>query len=113
MQFLLPANERQRNAVEVTRRMIWRLYRRLKDYKLAPTSDEAVDLAALFDRIFRRKTGYATLDNLLKHLRGRKQELLRVLEIRHNTNASENDIRCVVTKRKVSGGTISQRGRDA
>jgi hypothetical protein len=113
---LLPANERQRNAVEVTRRMVWWLYRRLKEYKLAPTPEEAVDLAALFDRIFRRKTGYATLDNLLKRLRGRKQELLRVLErpeIPLNTNASENDIRCVVTKRKVSGGTISEKGRDA
>jgi len=113
---LLPANERQRNAVEVTRRMVWWLYRRLKEYKLAPTPEEAVDLAALFDRIFRRKTGYATLDNLVKRLRGRKQELLRVLErpeIPLNTNASENDIRCVVTKRKVSGGTISEKGRDA
>ena len=117
---LLPANERQRNAVEVTRRMIWWLYRRLKSYKLAPTPEEAVDLAALFDRIFKRKTGYATLDNLLKRLRGRRQELLRVLErpeIPLNTNhtkiSSETDIRCVVIKRKVSGGTISQRGRDA
>jgi hypothetical protein len=113
---LLPANEPQRNSVEVTRRMIWWLYRRLKAYKLAPTPDEAVDLAALFDRIFRRKTGYATLDNLLKRLRGRKQELLRVLErpeIPLNTNASENDIRSVVTKRKISGGTISEKGRNA
>lgn len=113
---LLPATERQRNAVEVTRRMIWWFYRRLKDYKLAPTPKDAVDLAAAFDRIFRRKTGYATLDNLLKRLRKRKQDLLRVLErpeIPLNTNASENDIRCVVTKRKISGGTISEKGRDA
>ena len=113
---LLPANERQRNAVEVTRRMIWWLYRGLKAYKLAPTPEQAADLAAVFDRIFRRKTGYATLDNLLKRLRGRRQELLRVLErpeIPLNTNASENDIRSVVTKRKISGGTISEKGRNA
>lgn len=113
---LLPANQPQRNAVEVTRRMIWWLYGRLKAYKLAPRPQEAADLAAVFDRIFRRKTGYASLDNLLKRLRGRKDELLRVLErpeIPLNTNASENDIRTVVTKRKVSGGTVSQRGRDA
>jgi hypothetical protein len=113
---LLPATERQRNAVEVTKRMIWWLYRRLKEYKLAPTPEEAVDLAATFDRIFTRKTGYATLDNLLKRLRTRRQDLLRVLErpeIPLNTNASENDIRCVVTKRKISGGTISEKGRNA
>jgi hypothetical protein len=41
---------------------------------------------------------------------------LRVLErpeIPLNTNASENDIRAFVTKRKISGGTVSDRGRDA
>ncbi len=30
-----------------------------------------------------------------------------------HTNASENDIRVFVTKRKISGGTLSDRGRDA
>ena len=29
------------------------------------------------------------------------------------TNASENDIRAFVTKRKISGGTVSDKGRDA
>lgn len=29
-----------------------------------------------------------------------------------HTNGSENDIRCQVTKRKISGGTRSNRGRD-
>ena len=45
-----------------------------------------------------------------------KDALLRVLdrpEIPLNTNASENDIRAFVTKRKISGGTVSDRGRDA
>ena len=32
-------------------------------------------------------------------------------EIPLHTNGSENDIRAVVTKRKVSGGTISEAGR--
>ncbi len=42
--------------------------------------------------------------------------MLRILdrpEIPLNTNASENDIRAVVTKRKISGGTVSENGRDA
>src|SRR5258706_11629931 len=34
-------------------------------------------------------------------------------EIPLNTNASENDIRAFVTKRKISGGTVSNKGRDA
>jgi hypothetical protein len=44
-----------------------------------------------------------------------KAELLMVLdhpEIPLHTNGSENDIRCQVTKRHVSGGTHSDIGRD-
>jgi hypothetical protein len=33
-------------------------------------------------------------------------------EIPLHTNGSENDIRCQVTKRKISGGTRSDTGRD-
>jgi Transposase IS66 family len=113
---LVPANDRQRNAVEVTRRMIWWFYRQLKTFKLAPSPERAAELSARFDRIFKRRTGYATLDKLLKRLHANKNELLRVLErpeLPLNTNASENDIRAVVTKRKVSGGTVSEPGRIA
>src|SRR5664280_661480 len=114
---LIPANDKQRNAVEVAKRMIWWFYRCLKDYKLAPKLEQAQILRARFDRIFKRaRTGYATLDGLLKRLHRHKDELLRVLErpkIPLNTNASENDIRAFVTKRKISGGTVSEKGRDA
>src|SRR5712691_11267023 len=69
------------------------------------------------ERLFKRSaTGYVMLDRLLRRLFRHKDALLRVLdrpEIPLNTNASENDIRAFVTKRKISGGTISERGRDA
>jgi Transposase IS66 family len=114
---LIPANDRQRNAVEIARRMIWWFYRALKEYKLAPSPEQAGNLRARFDRIFKRAgTGYASLDRLLKRLFRNKDQLLRVLErpdIPLNTNASENDIRAFVTKRKISGGTVSDNGRDA
>ena len=113
---LVPANDKQRNAVAVAKRMIWWFYRRLKAYKLAPGAQQASLLRSQFDRIFKRRTGYATLDRLSKRLLGRKDELLRVLErpeIPLNTNASENDIRAFVTKRKISGGTVSENGRQA
>ena len=112
---LVPANDGQRNAVAVAKR-IWWFYRRLKDYKLAPSPEQASLLRSQFDRIFKRRTGYATLDRLLKRLLARKRELLRVLErpeIPLHTNASENDIRAFVTKRKISGGTVSEKGRQA
>jgi hypothetical protein len=114
---LVPANDLQRNAIEVARRMIWWFYRALNDYKLAPRPEQAEILRARFDRIFRRaRTGYASLDALLRRLFRLEEHLLRVLEhprIPLHTNASENDIRSVVTKRKISGGTVSDRGRDA
>ena len=56
------------------------------------------------------------LDRLLARLHRRKHELLRVLErpeIPLHTNASENDLRACVTKRKISGGTMSEDGRTA
>jgi hypothetical protein len=113
---LVPANDMQRNAIEVAKRMIWWFYRCLKEYKLAPSPQQAQALRDRFDRIFKRKTRHTMLDRLLRRLLYRKDELLRVLErpeIPLNTNASENDIRAFVTKRKISGGTVSDRGRDA
>jgi hypothetical protein len=114
---LVPANDKQRNAIEVARRMIWWFYGSLKEYKLAPSPQQAEVLRARFDRIFKRgATGYVTLDRLLRRLFRNKDALLRVLdrpEIPLNTNASENDIRAFVTKRKISGGTVSDKGRDA
>jgi hypothetical protein len=51
----------------------------------------------------------------LQRLHANKAELLRVLErpeIPLYTNGSENDIRCQVTKRQISGGTRTDTGRD-
>jgi len=114
---LIPSNDKQRNAIEIAKRMIWWFYRALKDYKLDPSAEQAELLRARFDRIFKRaSTGFATLDRLLRRLHRNKEGLLRVLErpeIPLNTNASENDIRAFVTKRKISGGTVSDKGRDA
>ena len=57
-----------------------------------------------------------TLDRLLARLHRRKHKLLRVLErpeILLHTNGSENNTRACVTKRKISGGTMSTAGRTA
>ena len=113
---LVPATPEQRQAVEVTRTLIWWLYADLKAWARDPCPRRAAALRARFDRIFGRRTGYATLDRLLARLHRRKSELLRVLErpeIPLHTNGSENDIRACVTQRKVSGGTMSTAGRTA
>ena len=71
--------------------MIWWLYGGLKEYKLAPNGDQAEILRSRFDRIFKRaRTGYVTLNSLLRRLFRNKAQLLLVLErpeIPLNTNA--------------------------
>ena len=113
---LVPANDQQRRAVDLTRTLIWWLYADLKAWQRDPNPRRAAALRARFDRIFTRRTGYVVLDRLLARLHRRKAELLRVLErpeIPLHTNGSENDIRACVTKRKISGGTMSEDGRTA
>jgi hypothetical protein len=113
---LVPATPDQRRAVELVRHLIWWFYGDLKLYQQAPCPRRAAALRARFDRILRRRTGYILLNRLLARLHRRKRELLRVLdrpEIPLNTNSSENDIRAFVTKRKISGGTVSEAGRHA
>jgi Transposase IS66 family len=104
-----------RAAQATVRQLIWKFYRDLKAYRSAPTKQRKAALRARFDRIFTRKTGFVTLDRLLARLNANKPELLMVLdrpEIPLHTNGSENDIRCQVTRRKVSAGTRSDIGRD-
>jgi hypothetical protein len=72
-------------------------------------------MRARFDRIFRRRACFVTLDRLLARLHANKPELQMVLqrpEIPLHTNGSENEIRCQVTRRKISAGTRSDAGRD-
>jgi hypothetical protein len=105
----------QRAAQQHVRCLIWWFYADLKAYRLDPTPRRRWELRVRFDRIFRRHTGFATLDRLLQRLHANKDELLMVLdhpEIPLHTNGSENDIRCQVTKRHVSGGTRTDTGRD-
>src|SRR3954451_12518527 len=97
------------------RALIWWFYRDLKAYRREPTPRRRSELRARFDRLFGRRTGFVVLDRLLARLHANKSELLRVLDrpdIPLHTNGSENDIRAQVTRRKVSGGTRSDMGRD-
>ena len=107
--------DQHRVAQSNVRDLIWKYYRTLKAYRRRPTKRSKALLQARFERIFTAKTGFVTLDRLLVRLHKKKSELLVVLdrpEIPLHTNGSENDIRAQVTRRKVSGGTRSDIGRD-
>jgi hypothetical protein len=108
-------SDRDRAAQNKLRGLIWNYYRDLKLYQSDPSPRRRAQLRQRFDRIFKRRTGWTTLDRLLKRLNANKPELLVALdrpEVPLHTNGSENDIRCQVTKRKISGGTRSDAGRD-
>ena len=107
--------DQQYASQQIVRSLIWWFYADLKAYRANPTPRRASELRARFDRIFLRRTGFASLDRLLARLHANKAELLMVLdhpEIPLHINGSENDIRCQVTKRQVSGGTKTDIGRD-
>jgi hypothetical protein len=108
--------DRQRRAKALIQGRIWWLYNDIKTWRLDPMPERAKELARRFDRIFATKTGFVTLDRLLLRIRADRPSFLKILErpdIPLHTNGSENDIRCVVTRRKISGGTQSDQGRTA
>lgn len=106
--------DRQHAAQQLVRALLWWFYADLKAYRRTPDRRRRRELRARFDRIFRRRTGFATLDRLLARLHANKAELLLILdrpEIPLHTNGSERDLRPQVIKRKISGGTRSDQGR--
>ena len=84
--------DQQRTAQQRVRSLIWQFYADLKDYRTSPTPRRRGHLRARFDYIFRRRTGFVTLDRLLQRLHANKAELLAVLDhpdIPLHTNGSE------------------------
>jgi hypothetical protein len=111
---LVPHNDEHRAAIERARTHIWELYRDLKAYRAQPDAAARPVLAGRFDALVDQRTGYPSIDGVLKELRDHKADLLRVLErpeVPLHNNAMESDIREFVKRRKVSGGTRSAAGR--
>lgn len=111
---LAPAGARQRKAQERTQDALWHYYRRLQDYRHAPTSGRKKRLERDFNRLCLEPTGWPELNDVLHRLHARKENLLLVLkrpEIPLHNNLSENDIREWAKKRKISAGTRSELGR--
>jgi hypothetical protein len=111
---MLPLNDKHREEIKTLRGQIWSLYKELKRYQREPDKAKSEILSTQFDEIFQQKTSYETLNRCLERLAKHKEKLLLVLkrpEVPLHTNGSESDIRDYVKKRKVSGGTQSDLGR--
>ncbi len=111
---IIPLNETHRKEQQWVRTQIWDLYADLKAYKAAPSEALKEDINARFEELCTTRTRFATLGQALKRLHRNKSELLLVLEkpwLPIHNNLSEGDIREYVKKRKISGSTRSDLGR--
>jgi hypothetical protein len=113
---LIPYSEPHREAIETVRREIWELYQDLKAYRQGPRSSQRPVLEARFDALCARRTGFPSIDGVLKEMGEHRSDLLRVLErpeVPLHNNLSEGHVRDYVKKRKISGSTRSAAGRAA
>jgi len=89
-------------------------FNKIPAYKEKPNPTDKKRLSFRFDKIFSQTTSSATLNAALKRIYSNKAELLLVLErpdIPLHNNGAENAIREYVKKRKISGSTRSESGR--
>lgn len=111
---LVPHNDEHRLAIERVRQQIWELYQELKAYRQDPQAARVPVLTGRFEALCGQRSGYPSIDGVLKEMREHQADLLRVLqrpEVPLHNNAAESDIREYVKKRKISGGTRSEAGR--
>jgi len=111
---LIAPSEEKRKILEDVKEQIWNFYAKLKDYKVSPDETKRIQLQERFREIFTQKTEFQMLNLAIGRLYENRDELLLVLdrpEIPLHNNLSENDIREYVKRRKISGSTRSELGR--
>lgn len=114
LQQIVPLNAADRQAIAEVREQVWTLYRDLKAYREQPTPAAKAAINARFDTLCATITPCEPLNHVVRSFQRNRAELLRVLdypEVPLHNNRSENDIRDMVKKRKISAGTRSEAGR--
>ncbi len=111
---LVPLSPREQEAVDGVRDAVWKYYQRLRAYRESPSPRRKAALERDFEQLFRRRTGFADLNEALRRIHEKRADLLLVLErpeIPLHNNLSEGDIREWAKRRKISAGTRSELGR--
>jgi hypothetical protein len=101
---LVPFCEAHRQAIEGVRQPLWALYQALKAYREQPEAARQPGLAAQFDELCAKRTGYPSVDGVLAERAAHKADLLRVLEqpeVPLHNNVAESALREDGTKRKI------------
>jgi Transposase IS66 family len=113
---MIPYSEPHRQAIENARDSIWQLYQDLKAYQQQADPAQQPSLEARFVALVDQQTGFPSIDGVLREMRDRQADLLRVLAqpvVPLHNNGGESAIRDYVKKRKISGSTRSAAGRRA
>jgi len=111
-----PVNEQQSRAQKWCRTWLWAIYDDLKAFKAKPSEESAMKVRLGFFALIQTKTGCDALQDALSSLAVIEGELLLVLEdpsLPLHNNLSESLIREYVKRRKISGGTRSEAGRQS
>lgn len=112
---LVPATPEQKALQAAARDRYWTFYRGLREHAAAPDPLRRALLEAEFDAMAAVRTGWEDLDRVIAAIGADREDLLRPLarpDVPPHNNSSENDIRCQVTRRKISFGTRTEAGRD-
>ena len=111
---VIPVNKQQANAQYWCLNWFWDIYRDLKAFKAEPSEAKASLIRQEFDNLVYTQTDCTELQSALGGLEVIKKELLLVLDdpsLPLHNNLSESQIREHVKRRKISGGTRSDAGR--
>jgi hypothetical protein len=111
---IIAFTDQAKKDLDTVKDQIWQLYQDLKAYKDNPARKDKKRIDNLFDDIFTQTTIIMSLNLALKRIYNNKAELLLVLErpdIPLHNNSAENAIREYAKRRKISGSTRSDLGR--
>jgi hypothetical protein len=111
---IVPFNEQNRQEIESILDRFWNLYQELKAYQKIPSEIKRKAIEEEFDALFTTETMSGVFNRALSLIHKKKAELLKVLdrpEIPLHNNGSEQEIREYVKRRKISGGTRSNIGK--
>ena len=111
---VIPVNEQQVNAQYWCLSWFWDIYRDLKAFKAEPSEAKDNMIRQGFDSLVHTQTCCTGLQEALGGLEVIRKELLLVLNdptLPLHNNLSESQIREHVKRRKISGGTRSEAGR--
>ena len=109
-----PVNDQQAMIQKWLRTWFWAIYGDLKDFKANPDEEKALKIQLGFESLIQTQTCCEPLQSALSGLALVKEELLLVLKnpsLPLHNNLSESQIREYVKRRKISGGTRSDAGR--